>query len=335
MSELPRSLGLCATNTAEISAAVNRATQRLINTASLGWWGCYERVYFNVNPADPYITLPRRYARLINMDVCTTPIRINNEFFEFLPGGPGLKPETLCNIPDWSGTLAGYERPSVPTAVNLTATNQLLRIYITDARDIGLKVLIRGKDQNGLDIYSNDGTNDITGQYLTLASPFVTSAFIFSKIDSITKDITYGDIVLKQVDATTGTEVSLSRYAPGETNPIYRRYLITQLPIGCCPGQATTVTITAIGKLEYVPVYQDTDVLVIGNIEALIQECQAMRYESMDVADSMKKAQFHHMKAIKALQNEQRHYLGEQQPAVTVNIFENAPLSRQSIGSML
>lgn len=335
-SRFAQVIGVCDSDLPRIAKVVNEATQRLIYAGGeTGFWGLWQRVVFNtVSATQPYLTLPRQFARAINMDVCQVPIRINNEFYELLPGGVGLMPTTT--IPDWCGSLAGYERSPVPTMVDLATTNQKLRVYLTDVRDVGSRILISGLDQNGIAIYSTDGPLTVNGFYLTLDTPFVTSSFVVSTITGIQKDTTFGDVVLKQVDQVTGAEVLLSRYATDETNPAYRRYFITRLPVGCCAGGAPSpLQITAAVKLEYIPVSRDTDQLILANIPALIEEAQALRYSEMDVPNAAILESKHHKRAIKLLQDEMRHYEGEQRPAVSVDIWNGAPLENQGIGTLI
>lgn len=333
-------LGFCV-NDPRITQYVNEATKRLMDSfGETGFWGCWARAWFTVSQASPYITLPRQFARIINLDVCRDPITLHNEFYEFLPGGVGLQGVNLCQ-PDWCGNLSGYERGTVPSMVDLTPTNQYLRAYITDIRDVGKRILFTGKDQNGLNIYSQDGLNTVNGFFITFAYPFADYQdpntgldIIVSSFSSVQKDLTYGDVVIKQVDATTGVEVTLARYAPDEVNPAYRRYYINKVPNACCPVNSSTVTVTAIAKLEYIPVSRDTDQLLIGNVPALIEECISIMNSRKDAVDSKQKAEYHHARAVRLLQNEMRHYMGAQNPAVSINRWSGQPLQDQAIGSM-
>lgn len=344
-SRLPAAIGKCAADLPAIAAYVNQAQQQLINAGGeTGWWGGWMKVAFQVSRANPYLTLPRAFARLINLDVCRVPIRIQNEFYEMLEAGIGLQDFNRCQ--NWCGTLEGYERGVFPSLVDLPATNQFLRVYPTDARDIGLRVLVGpAQDQNAHFIYSQDGNNPVNGFYLPLEQPFSTTNFIVSAFGGIQKDATFGDVLLTAVDATTGVEVPLSRYAPDEINPAYRRYYINKLPCGCSPPSVpsvpsvplapSTVTLTAIGKLEFIPANRPTDFLIIGNIPALIEECKAIRYADMDTPEAAVLELKSHRKAIKYLNDELRHYLGELQPAVNFAPYGNAHLSRQRIGSLI
>lgn len=347
-SRLPQAIGKCVGGLPAIAAYVNQAQQQLINAAGeTGWFGGWMKVAFKVSHCHPYITLPRQFARAINMDVCRFPIRIQNEFYEMLEAGIGLQDFHKCR--DWCGALEGYERGVWPSMIDLLPANQLLRVYITDPRDSGLRILIGpAQDQNGNFIYSQDGNNSVNGFYLTFQQPFATSSFIVSNFGGIQKDATYGDVLLFQVDATTGAEVLLSRYAPDEINPAYRRYFINRLPCGCrsnalpvSPCLQSTLnhehltTVTAMAKLEFIPANRATDFLIIGNIPALIEECKAIRYADMDTPEAAALETKSHAKAIKYLNQELNHYLGQMQPAVNFAPWGTATLERHRIGSLI
>ena len=315
-SRIPELIGVCANDTARIAAVTNEAQQRLIFAGrDAGFWQGWQKVRFSVSPIAPYITLPREFARIINMAVGEQPIYIQNEFYEVLPGGVGPMPDSSCN--DWCGTVAGYERGVWPTSIDLMPPNQQVRVYVTDARDIGTRILIVGLDQNGNEIYSQDGLQTVTGFYITFNTPFVDNGFEVSKITGIVKPVTYGDVLIYQVDQTTGVEVLLSRYKASETNPAYRRYFIAPLPACCSTG--TPFNVTAIAKMEYIPVIRDTDFLVIGNIPALTEMVQALRFFSQDVVASHQLGAAHEKRAIKLMRQELEHYVGIENPAVSVD----------------
>jgi len=346
-SRLPETIGKCASDLPGIAAYVNQAQQQLINAGGeTGFWGGWQKVVFQVSHCHPYITLPRAFARIINMDVCRFPVRIQNEFYEMLEAGIGL--QGFGQRRDWCGTLEGYERGVWPTHFDIAPANQFLRVYLTDPRDVGLRVLVGpAKDQNGNDIYSQDGNNSVDGFYLSLEQPFTTTDFIVTNIGGIQKDATFGDVLLYQVDAATGVEFLLSRYAPDEINPAYRRYYINRMPCGCAPcnvpsnpclhlpTQTTRVPCTALAKLEFIPVNRATDFLIIGNIPALIEECKAIRYADMDTPQAMDLEAKSHAKAMKYLNQELTHYLGTYQPAINFAPFGTAKLERARIGNLI
>lgn len=327
-------LGNCAGDLPRLASVLNEAIQRLINTAGEeGFWGGWSKVVFNVSKDDPYITLPSQFARMISADVCRTPVRIVNEWYEFLEAGIGLQSpcagRNMCS-------MEIYERGTVNTAYDLATTNKKIRVYPTDGRDLGKKIIFAGaKDNNGNGIYQTDLSNEVLGLKLEMTVPFVTSSMIVTSFDAIAKDDTYGDIVIKQVDATTGEEVLLSRLGPREMNPAYRRYFLSGVPANCCSDPAvTTVQVTTMCKYEFVPVSRPTDFLLIGNIPALKQECQSIRHDEIDSAESKALAISEHRSAVRMLNAELTHYTGKNQIAVNVAPFGNASLERIGIGMM-
>lgn len=337
LSRLPESIGLCVADGPRIMAAINEATQRLLFYGGDGWWGTWSKVAFLVNRTLPFITLPYGFARAINMDVCRRPIAVQNEFMEFLEYGIGLREAPPQIAGRFCGKLEGFERGNYPTMVDLPTTSYL-RLYPTDPADYGKRLLIgSAQDQNGNGIYTQDGLQSVNGFYLTLQAPFDTSPFLVSSFANIAKDYTQGDVILKAVDPTTGTETALSRYVPDDVSPSYRRYYINNLPTNCCAVSPVTpglVQVTAMLKHEYVPVRRDTDFLLIGNIPALIEECQAVRYSSIDEPTAAQLEAKHHKKAISLLQAEMRHELGDLTPAINVSPFGSARLACAGIGTL-
>lgn len=335
-------IGGCGNDDSKLAAYANRAQQQLIFSASeTGFWGGWAKVVFNVLRCDPYITLPPIFARVINMAACNRGMRIQNEFYEFLEDGIGLQPGTPCQ--NWCGAFQGFERGVWPSMLTMTTTNQYLTVFVTDPADVGKRIVFQGaKDQNGNGIYTQDGTNSIIGTYLDFVQPFAQTQFQVSSFDGIWKDQTVGDILLYQTDATTGAQVLLSRYGPNETNPAYRRYFINQLPCGCAPCPPLNpclntltppapvfVQVTALCKYEYQPALRLTDPLIIGNIPALIEEAQSIRYSKMDAPESVTMAAQHHAMAIRHLNKELGHYLGVLNPAVNIAPFGTARLGRR------
>lgn len=327
-SGLPGRLGECVNNTPQLLAYVNEAIQRLIlEDEGQAFWRLNARMAFTV--VNNYATAPRDVARITDIAVCAQPVRIQNQFYEFLQGGEGLQPPNACEAA--TGAIEAIDRGTTPIMGTLPATNQYLRAYLTDVRDVGKNIFVSGVDQNGLVIREQHVYNWDNGFNLTLEQPFTTSSFIVTAINGIQKDVTYGDVVLYAVDATTGVETLLSRYAADETRPDYRRYYLNHLPTQCCSA-LTPVQVIGMVKLEYVPVTKDSDFLLIGNLVALKEECQAIYYSDMETKGSQQLSDRHHKAAIRLLNNELKHYEGAHTPAINVAIYGTAHLSRHGIG---
>ena len=152
--------------------------------------------------------------------------------------------------------------------------------------------------------------------------------------------MTEGPVQIFQVDPTTGSMTLLLTMEPTETVAGYRRYYLHNLPRNCCQIPPNTVPplpvrVTAIAKLELLPVIADSDYLLIQNLEAMIEECQSMRMSNMDNVTAQQLATVHHINAIRLLGAELVHYMGKNNPAVSFSPFGSAKLERQKIGQMI
>jgi hypothetical protein len=341
MSRLPGLIGLCQSDVNGVAEAVNTAQERLIyakESGEEGWFNTFAEIVFNVSRAQPYITLPREVARLEVINVCNKPIPVQNQFYEYLSFGNGRMPKTdrRCAGPE---IKEAYSRNNAVVFTEMTSAPQFISVYLTDAQDIGKRILIQGLDADGATIYSQDNENQVTGVFLALASPSVMTAMTLSDLQGIQKDITVGQVRIYQHDPNTGDEVLLLTMEPGEMTASYRRYYFSNLPCGCCaaPGATddTTVQVTAIAKLEPIPVRVDTDWLLIQNRQAIIAECQSVRYDEMDTQAAKQMARERHEHAIGLLNGELAHYIGKESVAVGFAPFGSARLSRRRIGSLI
>jgi hypothetical protein len=335
-SLVPQRLGICKGDFARMADYANPAQERLLYEAGEdGWWGCWAKLVFNVTRDKPYITTPPEFARLISMNVCRQAIRINNNWFETLEAGIGLR--TACDGKRNCGAREAFDRGVFYTAYDLPNANQKLRAYITDARDIGKRLLFQNaKDANGNGIYSQDTRYNVIGTYLTFNQPFVTTDFVITQFGPVQKDQTFGDVILMGVDATTGVETFLARYTPDETSPSYRRYLLTGLPCGCCTdGQPETpAQVTCFGKYELRKLVRPTDQLLIGSVAAMLEACSAIRHEQMDDLSAKALAVPEWKNATRILNQQLDHYQGVQ---VNINVapWGTAKLERQRIGALI
>lgn len=299
-----------------------------------GWWGTWIKMAFSstVSNGSAYVITPREVARITDIAVCQRPIHIRNEYFEFLQYSSGLKPK-LCS-PHCETTFSAYERGNVATLSDLLSTPQTIRVYPTDARDVGLRVLLQGNDANEQTVLVTDpGTGQSApGEYLVLAFPFVDSTNTFSSITGVMKDQTWGPIQMFQVDPTTSAEVTLSSMEPNEQSGWYRKYLLNAVPsaAGCC-STSPTIQITALCQLDFTEVVNETDYLLIPNVEALILESRAIRFENMDSSAAAQQAVIFHQKAIAMLNGQLDVFEGKNNTAVNVPIWGSRPLTRQPV----
>jgi hypothetical protein len=324
-------LGVCVNNIPALAGLVNVATERLISDPMApeeGWWGGWAKYSFNVIPGSPYIVMPRGVARIIVLDVCTKPVKLQNGFYEFLDYGEGLQPKP-CKENICGGFMQTYDRESTPILGNLLPTPQIVRVVPTDPRDVDKTVLIQGTDQNGKVVTTTDPVTNqtILGEIVTLALPFSDTITQFLDapnspgITGIQKDVTAGPVTFFQADPNSGESSPLSSMEPSETSAAYRKYFIGNLPCGCCTTPTGQTQVVAMCKLEYVPISSDPDYLGIPCVPALIAEVEALRYENMDSVKAQQMGMTKHAKALQLLAGQLQHYLGNERPAITVPLF--------------
>lgn len=337
LSRLPQMLGYCQGDIPNIAQAVNEAQRRLITCKEVGdegWNNTWAEMAFIMSRTSPYLTLPREVARIEAATVCDRPIPVQSQFFEYLQFGNGRLRTRNRNL-RWPLTAA-YSRNNAVTFVDLTNPPQNLQVFATDPADMDgtHRVLIQGTDNNGAMIYSQDGLVRVTGQYVTLESPFVAFPIPVNSITGIQKDITNGPVQIFQVDPTTGASVLLLTMEPGETVASYRRYYFDSLPCNCCHDlpPSTTVTVTAIVKLDLIPAVVDTDYLLLTSSEAIIEECASVRYSQVDNQTSQGMALAKHAQAVRFLLGELSHVNGIDTPAISFKPFGSADLRRIRIG---
>lgn len=340
MSRLPGLIGLCTGDVATIADRVNTAQRRLIYAKEgrdEGWWGTWAEIVFNVSRESPYITLPWEVARLEAMDVCSFPVPIQNQFYEYLNFGNGRMPKESRWAACRDFIRQGYTRNNAITSVEMTNAPQYIVAYPTDAQDLGKRTLIQGVDADGGTIYSQDGPNNVQGVFLPFTPPnSVMTPMTLNQLSGIQKDITVGPVRYYQHDPETGDETLLLTMQPGEQTASYRRYYLNGLPCNCCvsPSSNNQVQVTALVKLELLPVTVDTDYLLIQNLEAIIEECQSIRYSEMDSTTAKQMASERHLQAIRLLNGELNHYIGKDSVAVNFKPFGSARLGRYKIGTM-
>jgi hypothetical protein len=331
-------MGICNSDPA-VANYCNDSQERLLMdpmAPSEGWWGgtITLNLTASINSGAAYVVTPREIARLTDMAVCGLPIRIRNGFYEYLQFGRGLQPKT-CRSGLCGSSLSAYERDNVVTLAPLLSTPQKIRIYPTDSRDSGLRVLVQGLDQNKMVILTTDPNTGTSapGEYIALKFPFVDSINTFSTVSGLQKDQTYGPLQFFQVDATTGAEVALSAMEPNEGVASYRRYLVNGIPSQnlCCASPGSPLQLTAQGRLDFIPVENETDYLTIPNVAALIEESQSIRFSKMESGTAAQQSVIHHQRALALLCGQLDLYEGKINTAISVPIFGSNRMRRQPV----
>lgn len=347
LSRGPEICGITRSNVGACAAILNAAQQNLVfakECGNEGWNGAWAEMVFSVSREQPYITCPRGVARIEAIDVCDRPVPLHNQFFEYMRFGNGR----MSHDDRWRGRCDGtsvYSRNNAVTFTDLNGGPQNIQIFAVNPADVGTpntpaarRVLLQGLDQNGATIYSMDGPNRIEGEFVTLQSPYAMSVNTFRTLTGIQKDITQGPVQVFQSDPTWGIAEIILTMEPSETTAWYRRYYMKDIPRGCCPvvrpvwvnnpppecgcsAPKPFVLVTALVKLDLIPVVTDTDYCLIQNLEALIEEAQSVKLREGQTASAIEIAKDHHTKAIQLLIGECNHFYGKNQPEVLFKPF--------------
>jgi hypothetical protein len=136
-----------------------------------------------------------------------------------------------------------------------------------------------------------------------------------------------------QVDAITGDETALSTMEPNEGVASYRRYLISGITNNqvCCSSTASDLQITAQGRLDFIPVANETDYLLIQNVPALIEESMSIRFSRMHSFSAAQQSGLHHARALALLNGQLDMFQGKVSTAIKVPIFGSDKMRRQPV----
>ncbi len=254
----------------------NLAVQELLDTGD--YPNVVDRWLFRADQHTGLVALPYMLDRLMQCTVDAVPDMIVSPWFEFVQYGPGTQDDfdSRGNLRrNW--TMDIFDRGEmpvvtpIPDAVDVPTGPWVLRVYATVDEASGAQMNIRGLDTAGLIIRSQpDGTAGdwITGIDVDIDNgvPYVETTQEFSKITAIKKPETNGYVRLTAWNGTD--EVELSNYAYQETEPSYRHYYIPRIHNQGVDGVRQKILLARCRK-RFVPITEDDDQMIIGNINAL------------------------------------------------------------------
>ncbi|MGO9704103.1 MAG: hypothetical protein ACLPYZ_02680 [Limisphaerales bacterium] len=170
-----------------------------------------------------------------------------------------------------------------PTANEVSGTTgKYIRYYPTVPSDVGKTITIFGTQYGGQPLVEQINGVWQQGVTLTIAAPFVSSSMLVTHINAIGRQATDGNCYLYEYDPTANTLRDLAGFEPGETNPRIRRSIIRNRPYNCGNADVNGIfwtTVEALIKLEFIPVVNPRDFLMIDNFDALTYMVQALKEE--------------------------------------------------------
>ncbi len=291
---------------------VNDAIFELANEGD--WPGVVDRWYFAFDQVTAEVCLPYELERLIDVTVDDVPLEIRSPWYEFVQYGPGIQREAdtvRSTRRSWVNVVMDRGEQCVRQQLPLVGGPWTLRVESSVDEDPDARVNIQGLDDDGLIIRSQSITDGTSGDWtngidLTIGTSGDSSSQPFSVVQAFKKPATNGYVKLL---ATNGTDtIELSNYAYNETSPSYRKYFIPHLWRPQLAPAYRPRVILARCRRRFVPIAEDNDVLMIGNVLALGEMMIAQWYRTMP--DRTEFAT-HKVNAIDIMRKEAMAYMGK------------------------
>lgn len=264
--------GVCA-DSDQFTQWINEVQRRLLKRG--GWWGTEWLARFCVYNA--CITFPRYVGTVLGLRFCGMGnIDVRNNWYTLLrPAG--------CTT-GWSGNVVSADSGTAPTYNNITGdSGKKVRIYLEHGNDAGKTITLFGIDATTkMPLQEERDGVWQPGIRLTLTSPYVETAQLVKRITSVLKDKTQGHLFMFEYNSATTLMRDLARYEPNETNPRYRQSKIHNFcsTPSCNENDGVSLrTVEAMVKLEFIPVADDNDFLIVDDFDALKLGVHAMRLE--------------------------------------------------------
>lgn len=247
---------------ANFDAVLNQVVERFLLDGK--WRGTFRRV--TLRTYGNTLTLPRNLESCLGCDPLTSngqrisgrPLMIYSRWFEFAAGGVGLTS---------SNCLACAIRGIVQQSDGVQTFNDpvgtfYLRAKATDVSGSGF-TFAGGFDQNNTELFANVTLPFING--------ISTTSQQYTAMPLIQKAVINNPVSIFSVDTTTAEETLLCVYAPGETVPAYKRYVM--------PSAQDGDTFLAFCKLAFVTAVADTDIIIPSVTGALKLGLMSLQFE--------------------------------------------------------
>lgn len=303
-------------------ATINEAQERLITQGA--YWGLF--AHYRATTTSGLLVWPREVAAIIALTVNRCALRTRNMFWEFMDNGIGVQLPTNCPNATTAqvcgcGSMDVLDQGTLPVQTPITGVTSKVKVFRDLTVDDNTPVLILGYDQNGNWIRTVQGGVYQDGEVVLASAVGTLSVNIFSSITGVQKPITNGSIRLFAYDTLTLTLSDLAVYGYNETNPAYRVSLIAGLN-NCTNGTPQCCfTVDIIAKLDFVPVKNPTDYMLIGCIPALKDMAQAIVSAESAPVGTQKDAIIASglASARRSLEMELRHYNGVPEDVLQVD----------------
>ena len=270
-------------NVDKFDRCLNLVQERYINSGKfLGMMK--EIVVVSVNG---YFTLPPRFvsALAVKNGGCGCPVQLLNRWYAYAYRyGAGVAMRDSSVWASYGYATAIDAGDGFVTFKDSPYEVYYLRFTCGSVDDAGMQILIKGRDENGNTIFTQQDPTSYEGMTVTMDSAIATTTQKFSgRLEFLSKLRSKGYLYLDAVDVASGAVARIGYYAPSETAPCYHRYVN-----GCATSDDSWVA--AICKIRYTPAVADSDEVIPGNAGALRAGLAAIKCETE--GDTVRRDQF-------------------------------------------
>ncbi len=317
---------------------INLAIQELMNEGAFP--GVVDR--WKIRSYSGKIVLPPELDMLLEFTVDGVPNTIMSPWAEFVNYGPAMAEDILPRSSayinrTWWGMQGGnlYDRGELPVYTEIPVSDGScgcpdtpvgpwnLRVYASVEEAADIYMTVQGlKWDSGEIVRTQVPTSDGSGMEWTNGeripisngSSFFESTEQYSKVTVVTKPETNSYVRLTAWNGTD--EIELSKYAPWETTPSYHHYFSPQLcQLNHVGGDPCLRVVLARARKRFVPVEENTDILIIGNSIA-IQEMMIAQWKRQ--VGALDEYAAHKQTSIDLMNKESLAYTGKvRMPALT------------------
>lgn len=244
--------------------AVNRLIRWLLIHGS--WHGTERIVQVPVD--NSCIVMPGCVATVQGVYSPCGPVSVVGIGYQFIPT---WRPISDCGAP------VAFQAFDTVVSYATIAEAGYLRSYISSQADVGKTLTFLGYDENRIWIRTEQEDGLVKdGEVITLASPFVDTVNMFSSVTAVLKEETENRVPVYVVPDVNEAARAFAIYEYWETRPHYQRFKVPRwAEIQNCGCRCQVLE--ALVKLEFIPVRNDEDILLIGNIPAIETGLEALK----------------------------------------------------------
>ena len=275
---LARVSGVCGTSD-EFMDYLNKSVRMLMTRGN--FWGTVQLMRFCIH--NECLVWPRQVGTVLAVNTCGTPINVWNNWFQFTHLASHREIQSLGFTVDGfacRGNLAMENQGTTPVYFQVPCgKNFYVRSYPAVRADVGNKVTIFGLDSNG-QVVRTKTSSGIWQEGVTITNqiPFASTPMRFREVTRVLRDKTSGPGQMFYYDPDNDVLQNCAIYDPTDVTPDFRFTKLPGLPhANCCSAANGVKQVAALVKLQFIPVENDNDLVLISNLDAIGSMIQAIR----------------------------------------------------------